>query len=108
MIEVTGEVSTFYHTIVYYLPHHAVIWLNGASRVIGERAIAWLEKYVRESRPQLAVELAIEPDDMTVFLTAQGEPFSRDHLTATSKTGSTRRSWARPAPAICSATRWPR
>jgi integrase/recombinase XerD len=48
---------------------------------IGERAIAWLEKYVRESRPQLAVE----PDDMTVFLTAQGEPFSRDHLTATVK-----------------------
>jgi integrase/recombinase XerD len=45
---------------------------------IGERAIAWLEKYVRESRPQLAVE----PDDMTVFLTAQGEPFSRDHLTS--------------------------
>jgi len=44
---------------------------------IGERAIAWLEKYVREARPQLA----IEPDDMTVFLTAQGEPFSRDHLT---------------------------
>ena len=43
---------------------------------ISERAIAWLEKYVREGRPQLA----IEPDDMTVFLTAQGEPFSRDHL----------------------------
>jgi integrase/recombinase XerD len=43
---------------------------------IGERAIAWLEKYIREGRPQLAVE----PDDMTVFLTAQGEPFSRDHL----------------------------
>jgi integrase/recombinase XerD len=43
---------------------------------IGERAIAWLEKYVREARPHLAVE----PDDMTVFLTAQGEPFSRDHL----------------------------
>ena len=30
-----------------------------------------------KARPQLA----IEPDDMTVFLTAQGEPFSRDHLT---------------------------
>jgi integrase/recombinase XerD len=43
---------------------------------IGERAIAWLQKYIREGRPQLA----IEPDDMTVFLTAQGEPFSRDHL----------------------------
>lgn len=38
---------------------------------IGDRAIAWLQKYVREARPQLAVE----PDDMTVFLTAQGEPF---------------------------------
>jgi integrase/recombinase XerD len=44
---------------------------------IGERAIQWLQKYVREGRPQLAVE----PDDMTVFLTAQGERFSRDHLT---------------------------
>jgi integrase/recombinase XerD len=43
---------------------------------IGERAIAWLEKYIREARPVLAVE----PDDMTVFVTAQGEPFSRDHL----------------------------
>jgi integrase/recombinase XerD len=48
---------------------------------IGERAIAWLEKYVREGRPHLVDE----PDDMAVFLTAQGEPFSRDHLTATVK-----------------------
>ncbi len=44
---------------------------------IGERAIAWLDKYVREARPQIVAE----PDDGTVFLTAQGEPFSRDHLT---------------------------
>ena len=44
---------------------------------IGERAIAWLDKYSREARPQIVVE----PDDGTVFLTAQGEPFSRDHLT---------------------------
>jgi integrase/recombinase XerD len=44
---------------------------------IGERAIAWLEKYIREVRSQLA----LEPDDLTVFLTAEGEPFSRDHLT---------------------------
>jgi integrase/recombinase XerD len=48
---------------------------------IGERAAAWLQKYVREARPQLA----IEPDDMTVFLTAQGEPFSRDHMSFTVK-----------------------
>jgi len=46
---------------------------------IGQRAIAWLRKYIEEARPQLA----IEPDDMSVFLTAQGEPFSRDHLTWT-------------------------
>ena len=46
---------------------------------IGERATAWLQKYIAEARPQLA----IEPDDLTVFLTAEGEPFSRDHLTWT-------------------------
>jgi integrase/recombinase XerD len=46
---------------------------------VSERATAWIEKYVREARPQIA----IEPDDLTVFLTAQGEPFSRDHLTWT-------------------------
>ena len=44
---------------------------------IGERAIAWLEKYIREGRPLLA---GWSQDGMTVFLTAQGEPFSRDHL----------------------------
>jgi integrase/recombinase XerD len=43
---------------------------------IGERAAAWLKKYIAEARPQLA----LEPDDLTVFLTAEGEPFSRDHL----------------------------
>jgi integrase/recombinase XerD len=46
---------------------------------IGERAAAWLTKYIREARPQLA----LEPDDFTVFLTAEGELFSRDHLTCT-------------------------
>jgi integrase/recombinase XerD len=46
---------------------------------IGERASAWLQKYIREARPPLA----LQPDDFTVFLTAEGEPFSRDHLTST-------------------------
>jgi integrase/recombinase XerD len=46
---------------------------------IGERAAAWLQKYITEARAQLA----IEPDDLTVFLTVDGEPFSRDHLTWT-------------------------
>jgi integrase/recombinase XerD len=43
---------------------------------IGDRALAWTQKYLEESRPKLAAE----PDDGTVFLTALGEPFSRDHL----------------------------
>jgi len=43
---------------------------------IGERALAWVEKYLRESRPQLA----LEPDDATLFLTQYGEPFHPDAM----------------------------
>ncbi|MFZ0641077.1 MAG: site-specific tyrosine recombinase XerC [Candidatus Acidiferrales bacterium] len=43
---------------------------------IGERALAWVEKYLREARPLLAAE----PDDATLFLTQNGEPFSPDTL----------------------------
>jgi len=43
---------------------------------IGERALAWVEKYLREARPVLAVE----PDDATLFLTQYGEPFHPDAL----------------------------
>jgi integrase/recombinase XerD len=43
---------------------------------IGERALAWVEKYLREARPQLAVA----PDDATLFLTQYGEPFHLDAL----------------------------
>jgi integrase/recombinase XerD len=43
---------------------------------IGDRAIKWIEKYLREVRP----ELVVEPDDMTLFLSQYGEAFSRDHL----------------------------
>ena len=43
---------------------------------IGDRAAAWMDKYLRESRPQLVVE----PDDHTVFLSNAGEPFCLDHL----------------------------
>lgn len=44
---------------------------------IGERALAWIEKYLAEARPQLA----IEPDDGYLFLTYSGIPFSPDLLT---------------------------
>ena len=43
---------------------------------IGERALAWIEKYLREARPLLA----IEPDDATLYLTQYGEPFNPDAL----------------------------
>lgn len=46
---------------------------------IGERAIAWVEKYIREMRPQLVTE----PDLGTLFLTGAGEEISPDHLTLT-------------------------
>ena len=46
---------------------------------IGERALAWIDKYLRESRPQLTAGGA---DDSTVFLTHMGEPFDRKQLTA--------------------------
>lgn len=43
---------------------------------IGDRAAAWVEKYIREARPQLVME----PDDHTVFLSNAGEPFNLDHV----------------------------
>jgi len=46
---------------------------------IGERALAWIDKYLQESRPQL---LTSGGDDGTVFLTHMGEPFDRKQLTA--------------------------
>jgi integrase/recombinase XerD len=46
---------------------------------IGERALAWIDKYMRESRPQL---LTGGGDDGTVFLSHMGEPFDRRQLTA--------------------------
>jgi integrase/recombinase XerD len=46
---------------------------------IGERALAWIDKYLRESRPQLLTGGA---DDGTVFLTHMGEPFDRKQLTS--------------------------
>jgi len=43
---------------------------------IGERAIAWLEKYLDEARP----EFVLEPDEGTVFLTRRGRPFHPNNL----------------------------
>lgn len=44
---------------------------------IGERALTWIQKYVDEVRPGLAVA----PDDGTLFLTAEGELFTPNRLT---------------------------
>jgi integrase/recombinase XerD len=43
---------------------------------IGERAIAWVQKYIREARPRLVVE----PDHGALFLSRTGEEVSRDHM----------------------------
>lgn len=43
---------------------------------IGERAVAWVDKYLREARPQLV----IEPDDGTVFVSVEGGAFHPDRL----------------------------
>ena len=43
---------------------------------IGERAIAWLVKYLDEARP----EFVVEPDEGTVFLTRRGRPFHPNNL----------------------------
>jgi integrase/recombinase XerD len=45
---------------------------------IGERALAWVDKYLGQVRPQLVVD----PDDGVVFLTSEGEPFDKNHLSA--------------------------
>ena len=44
---------------------------------IGERAIAWIEKYLAEVRPTLSVT----PDNGVMFLTAQGDMFTENRLT---------------------------
>jgi integrase/recombinase XerD len=44
---------------------------------IGERALAWLEKYLNEVRPALL----LEPDDGTLFLTTYNEAFTKNRLT---------------------------
>jgi integrase/recombinase XerD len=44
---------------------------------IGERALAWIDKYVTDVRPSLV----LEPDEGVVFLTNTGEPFTPNRLT---------------------------
>lgn len=45
---------------------------------IGDRALVWTEKYLREVRPALVVE----PDDGSLFLTKDGTPLIADHLSS--------------------------
>ena len=44
---------------------------------IGDRALAWVGKYLVEARPRLVAE----PDDGTLFVSAEGVGFSPDRLT---------------------------
>jgi len=44
---------------------------------IGDRALAWIDRYTQEIRP----ELVAGPDHQVLFLTIQGGPFHQTHLT---------------------------
>jgi integrase/recombinase XerD len=44
---------------------------------VGERALAWIGKYLEDARP----ELVIDPDDGTLFLTTYAEAFTKNRLT---------------------------
>jgi integrase/recombinase XerD len=46
---------------------------------VGERAAAWVEKYLREVRPRLVME----PDDGFLFLSGDGLPLTPGHLSDT-------------------------
>ena len=72
---------------------------------LGDRAAAWVRKYLDESRPHLATE----PDDKIVFLSNAGEPFSLDYLTEVVR-GYVEAANDRKARthAICSGTPWRR
>jgi integrase/recombinase XerD len=50
---------------------------GGRQRVVplGERAVAWLDKYISEARPQL-----LATDTQALFLTDYGEPMRADHV----------------------------
>ena len=56
------------------------IWLGKGKKdrvvPIGERALAWVDKYLREARPQLVME----PDEGTLFLSIEGGPFHLDRM----------------------------
>jgi integrase/recombinase XerD len=44
---------------------------------IGERALAWVDKYLREARPQFVME----PDEGRIFLSIEGgPPFHLDRM----------------------------
>jgi integrase/recombinase XerD len=56
------------------------VWLGKGKKdrvvPIGERALAWVDKYLREARPQFVME----PDEGTIFLSIEGGPFHLDRM----------------------------
>ncbi len=52
-------------------------WKRDRVIPIGDRALAWIEKYLAEARPRLVVE----PDPGNLFLTGMGQPLTPNRLT---------------------------
>jgi site-specific recombinase XerD len=70
---------------------------------IGERAVAWLDKYL-QARPQLVAE----PDDMTSSLPCRASRSAQPSQRPGPRLRGSGWSSASTEPAISSATRWPR
>ena len=71
---------------------------------IGDRALAWIQRYLVDARPRLVAE----PDDGTLFLTVDGTPFSPDRLTQIVRDYVKASGGRRTVPVTCSGTPWPR
>ena len=68
---------------------------------IGDRAVAWIDRYLIEVRPRLLIG---DKSANTLFLNDRGCPFSRDAMTHLVRDTSTPPILARKGPATCSAT----
>jgi integrase/recombinase XerD len=69
---------------------------------IGERAVAWLEKYLDEARP----EFVAEPDEGVVFLTSTGRAFHPNHCSRLIRGYVAAAGIQKRGRVICCATRW--
>ena len=69
---------------------------------VGERALAWVNRYLVDVRPRWAPV----PDDNWLFLTHDGTEFSPSRLTQMARNYIKASGVGKQGPAICFVTRW--